>query len=94
MITSQTSDGSSPHKCPFCSGAVVLPTRLELTDFPCPNCGMLFWYINVREAVFVFDPNGLSHDDWAAVRANIPVSHDDSMTFVEKLMFLESHSAR
>jgi len=55
---------------------------------------MLFWYINVREAVFVFDPNGLSHDDWAAVRANIPVSHDDSMTFVEKLMFLESHSAR
>jgi hypothetical protein len=92
MTMRHANDGSSA-KCPFCGGAVVLPTSLELTDFPCSNCGMLFWYINVREAVFVFDPNGLSHDDWAAVRASIPASHDDSITFVEKLMFLESHSA-
>lgn len=80
--------------CPICKADGRIYFSQTLNEYQCTNCGAYLWYVNVSDAVFVFNPATMDAEHWSSVCANVPTSEDDFITVAEKVMFLKEHCHR
>jgi acyl carrier protein len=59
--STRTPDGY-PTRCPVCRTDVVISPSDDLSDAPCPACGVLIWPIRVEAQAVCFDADELSMD--------------------------------
>lgn len=89
-IAADINNGGNPVNCPFCGKSVHIPLSDHIIDIPCPACGVLFWYISLEDTHIVFNKDRFDSEGWAELHRNVPNRDDDSIEFVEKLLYLRS----
>jgi acyl carrier protein len=89
-ISSRTPEGE-PHRCPVCDASVRIEPSLPSGDAPCPNCGILLWFVADDERLRLYDATAMK-----AVASRIADEHPfleelgaDSLDTAELVMELE-----
>ncbi len=54
FISSRTPEGE-PNRCPLCGASICLEPSQPAGDAPCPNCGVLLWFIKTLEGARYYD---------------------------------------
>lgn len=53
VISSRTPEGT-PNRCPVCSQTVFIDPSPLCGDAPCPHCGVLLWFLSIRDTARFF----------------------------------------
>jgi acyl carrier protein len=88
-ISSRTPEGT-PNECPVCQKELCIEPSTTFGDAPCPHCGTLLWFINLREGMRLFASEDISLAKRELIEKleSLRLSHD-SLVWVELVMELE-----
>ena len=58
-IASRTPEGE-PNRCPVCDAKVCIEPSRPGGDAPCPNCGVLLWFLPTSEGVSIYETESVA----------------------------------
>lgn len=94
-ISSRTPEGL-PNRCPLCHAIVALEPSRPFGDAPCPSCGALLWFVELKSGSHLYDREMVASilERMERVLHRAGLSEDslgtaDSLDVVELVMDLE-----